>query len=275
MHLLFCASILSGFVAVDSMPYRFDLPSQIIELQSAELREISGLSSTGQPGILAAIADEGGVVYLLDVQRNGAVIDQFVFRDKGDFEGVEWVGNCFYAVKSDGKIFEIKSCENNPDFLTYIHETRLTKMDDIEGLGYDSKRKSLLVACKSDPNSDANRRIFLFDIAKKTLGETPVYTIDVKQINKRLNRNSDSDKHYFSPSAIAVHPISGDIYVLSSAIRAIAVIDRNKGTLKQVVKLEKSILPQPEGITFEASGVLWISSESKNELKPRLVRYKP
>jgi secreted PhoX family phosphatase len=37
-----------------------------------------------------------------------------------------------------------------------------------------------------------------------------------------------------------------------------------EGKLKHIEKLEKEILPQPEGITFDADGTLYIASEGRD-----------
>jgi len=68
---------------------------------------------------------------------------------------------------------------------------------------------------------------------------------------------------YISPSGVAVHPISKEVYILSSALRCLVAMDPKSGQVRSVQSLEKSLFPQPEGIAFEKNGDLWISSEGK------------
>ena len=67
----------------------------------------------------------------------------------------------------------------------------------------------------------------------------------------------------FKPSGIAVHPISGKIYVLASAGKKLLVLDEN-GNPKEQYNLNEDQFPQPEGICFTPNGDLIISSEGKN-----------
>jgi uncharacterized protein YjiK len=67
----------------------------------------------------------------------------------------------------------------------------------------------------------------------------------------------------FSPSAIAVHPITGEIYVTSSKGKLLLVLDR-QGRIVHLEKLKKSLHTQPEGICFDADGTMFIANEGKD-----------
>ncbi|MCE7923721.1 MAG: hypothetical protein DYG98_11745 [Haliscomenobacteraceae bacterium CHB4] len=245
----------------DTLPYDLTNPSFIINLVSEELKEISGLSPTDSAGIYLAIADEVGEIFFIDGAGGGAILRKVFFRSKGDFEGVEMVGKCLYSVKSNGDIFEIGCWDTDtPSIVEY--KSPLKKTDDVEGLCYDAKRFALLLACKQNPDSAGLRRIYAFDLKTKQLSGKPVYTIDPEAVN-RLVPTGDDKNRYISPSGIAIHPITGDIYVISSAQKRLAVLDYKTGTLRYAVRLDKKLLPQPEGIAFDAEGNLHLSSEGK------------
>lgn len=245
----------------DTLPYDLHNPSFIINLVSEELKEISGLSPTETPGVYLAVADEVGEIFFIDGGGGGVILRKVHFRDKGDFEGVEMVGKCLYAVKSDGDIFEI-GCWDNDAITTREYKTHLKKADDVEGLCYDEKRFALLLACKQNTDSAGVRRIFAFDLKSKQLSDKPVYTIDPEVINRMVPVEGDKNR-YFSPSGIAIHPKTGDVYVISSAQKRLAVLDYKTGALRYAVRLDKKLLPQPEGIAFDADGNLHLSSEGK------------
>ncbi|HMX40538.1 MAG TPA: SdiA-regulated domain-containing protein [Saprospiraceae bacterium] len=247
----------------DSIPYDLTAPSRIINLASESLQEISGLSPTQEPGVFLAIADEKGEIFFIDGNGGGAIYTRVQFRDRGDFEGVEKVDKKMYAIKSDGDLYEISKWKNgNPE--VKVFDTPLNKTDDVEGLGYDPMRKSLLVACKGNPESDSLRGIFAFSIEKNEMDPKPVYVIDPKEINRLLPYDGD-DKggRFFSPSGVAVHPKTHDIYVISTALKRLAILDHDTGKIRHAVRLDKRILPQPEGIAFDAEGNLFLSSEGK------------
>lgn len=246
----------------DSIPYDLENPSFTINLVSEDLKEISGLSPTDKSGIYLAIADERGEVFFVDAEKGGKVTRQIMFRDKGDFEGIEMVGNSIWASKSNGDLYEItqwdKSAPQVDEFKTF-----LKKHNDVEGLGYDPWRKALLLACKEKPDSLYPRNIYAFDLESKTLNESPAYSIQPDDVNK-LVAYGEMEKHdYFSPSGLAVHPLTGDIYVISTALKRLVVLDYKTGRVKFARHLDKKILPQPEGISFDKKGNLFLSSEGK------------
>ncbi len=249
-------------VQADSLPYDLQNPSVVINLVSEDLKEISGLSPTDEPGIFCAIADEKGEIFFIDGNGGGTIVQRVLFRDKGDFEAVEKVGKCLYAAKSNGDVFEIGCWEKNNPKAT-VYETPLTKEDDVEGLCYDSLRNALLIACKGVPDSAYARKVYAFDLKSKQLIETPVFTIDPLEVNLLVAYSDEDKAHFFSPSGIAVHPLNGDVYIVSSALKRLVVLDYKTGKIRFAIRLNKKLLPQPEGIAFDRAGNLYLSSEGK------------
>lgn len=245
----------------DSIPYDLQHPSLTINLVNEELKEISGLSPSSTEGAYIAIADERGEVFFVD-GNGGGVSKRVLFKEKGDFEGVEMVGKTIWAAKSNGDLFEITNWEHNPPEVAEF-KTPLKKTNDIEGLAYDPWRNSLLLACKENPDSLYPRNIYSFSLESKTLYETAAYTIQPEEVNQLVPYNSTEKHDYFSPSGLAVHPLSGDIYVISTALKRLVVLDYKTGKLKFARRLDKKILPQPEGISFDKVGNLLLSSEGK------------
>ena len=249
-------------LGTDSIPYDLQNPALVINLVSEELKEISGLSPTDIPGIYLAIADERGEVFFVDGNGGGAVKRRVLFRDKGDFEGVEMVEKIVWASKSDGDLFEIKDWgKETPSISTF--KTPLKKTDDVEGLAYDPERKSLLLACKGNPDSAYARKIYAFNLANKALDTLPVYSIDPLEVNQWVPYTSKEKHDFFSPSGLAVHPITGDVYVISTSLKRLVILDYQTGKIKSAQRLDKKILPQPEGISFDPQGNMLFSSEGK------------
>ncbi|HLP95737.1 MAG TPA: SdiA-regulated domain-containing protein [Saprospiraceae bacterium] len=252
----------SASVAGDSLPYDLQNPSLTINLVSESLKEISGLGPSDTPGYYIAIADERGEVFFIDGERGGAISRRILFREKGDFEGVEMVGKTIWALKSDGDLFEITDWKKGAPVVAE-YKTQLKKSDDLEGLAYDPWRKCLLLACKQNPDSTGKRQVWAFNLKSKTLESNPVYSVDPEEVN-RLVAYGESEKHdFFSPSAIALHPKTQDVYLISTALKRLVVLDYKSGAIKHVQTLNKKLLPQPEGLAFDADGNLIIGSEGK------------
>jgi DNA-binding beta-propeller fold protein YncE len=77
----------------------------------------------------------------------------------------------------------------------------------------------------------------------------------------------------FSPSSIAVHPITGHLYITSSKGKMILVLSPD-GKILHIEKLQKPIHPQPEGLCFEKDGTMWISNEAKKAAPARVYQFK-
>lgn len=264
------------------LPYEFMNPVDRFELDDV-LGEISGLSLIGKEN-LAAIEDETGVVYILN--KKGKITRQYDFFPKGDFEGVEIVGDKVYVVKSNGDIYDIKNMGKDDQDLKII-ETPLNKAANIEGLGFDKSNNRLLLAAKGKMAKDStfSRSVYGFDLKTEKLAEEPVFTIDLAQVQDYLNSgkpvkylekiseklNPAEGGFTFAPSGIAVHPITKNYYLISSVGKMMMVISP-KGDIIHIEKFKKKIHQQPEGICFEKDGTLWISNEGKNGA-PTLLRY--
>lgn len=260
-----------------SFVYDLDHPVSTFELP-AVLKEISGIVSDAEGKSILAIQDEQGIVYWLNSQT-GQIEKEIAFEPDGDFEDITLAGNTILAVKSSGSLFLLENCGKSTPIANKI-KTGLEKTNNIEGATFDKKRNLLLLACKGNAGLGAlqqpdMRAVYGFDLGSKTLLPEPVYTISRQDIVQFLSANkgiarweklnglftADKTEFGFCPSAIALHP-NGDVYMLSSVGKMLLVLNP-QGQIKQLVKLEKEVHPQPEGIFFDAKGALYICNEGK------------
>ena len=116
-----------------------------------------------------------------------------------------------------------------------------------------------MIACKGNSNKNEKgiRLIYEFLLEDKNLNQQPILTISQKEIRSKYNI-----KNHFDPSGIAVHPITKNIYILSS-VGKMLVECNPKGKLQKVDNLNYSHVQQPEGISFDINGDLYISNEAK------------
>lgn len=255
--------------------YQLNDPFSTVKLPN-KMQEISGLSVAPNVDHLFAINDEAGNIYTIH-KKTGKIVQKDDFGKSGDYEGIEYVSGTFYVVKSNGTIYKVLLGEA-PD--TQKFETDLKTSNDVEGLGYDPEAHALLLACKGKAGEGEayknTRAIYAFDLYSNKLQPNPTTIIQevaiMEFLNQLLIEKKESllgqlDAAYyekrakgFAPSAIAVHPFKGDFYILSSVGKLLLVTDRT-GNIKHLEFLDKSIFPQPEGIAFDKSGTLFISSE--------------
>jgi uncharacterized protein YjiK len=263
--------------AQKNFPYALDKPRATLTLE-ADLAEISGLTISTDAEQLAALQDERGQLFFIH-KKTGKATPSVSFQTDGDFEGLEFVGDTLWAVKSNGRLFKIWNWQRTPFDMATFRIENLKKKDNIEGLGYDAMNNRLLLAQKGEKADGTwSRALFAFDLIKQTPSVTKVAELSLTDFQTFLNgkkaaRYEKLIKDYvtepqaggleFGPSGVAVQPKTGNIYVLSS-INKVLVVLNPKGKIIEMVKLDKTIFVQPEGITFDPDGTLYISSEAKD-----------
>lgn len=262
-----------------AFPYDVNKPAATFVMPE-KLVEISGLSLSADGAHLLAIQDEDGFVFVID-KLKGAVVREFRFHKTGDYEAVEAVANTIYVAKSNGNLYRITDHEGEAPKTEKI-ETFLSKEDDVEGLAYDAKRERLLLACKgadmtSGRGKAGQRAIYAFDLATQQLAQEPAYIIQEDAVAQFLGQMKegkarqklmdtfakDGEDLRFNPSGLAIHPLTGHLYLLSSVGKTLMVLDE-AGSILHIAKLNKKIHPQPEGICFDRDGTLFISNEGKD-----------
>ncbi|MEM1096307.1 MAG: SdiA-regulated domain-containing protein [Bacteroidota bacterium] len=274
----------SEIAALSNIPYDLTRPAQTMALDN-ELFEVSGLTVIDL-NTLAAVQDEKGRIYFLDAQT-GAIRSEIKFADRGDYEGIERVGDKLWVLESDGDLYEIKDWDTD-DVDTDKHENALKSKHDTEGLAYDPINDRLLIACKefSVKGEKEKKAIYAFDLRTESLMEPPLFLIDKAEVQTKLNAStarerindrirsflsSAVDLSGFKPSALARHPLTGDWYLLSS-VRKMLVVLNPAGAVTTVQSLPSSVFAQPEGIAFMPDGTLFISNEGLDG-PPTLLRF--
>lgn len=238
--------------------YDFAHPSVEIRLPR-RLREISALSMD-ESGNLLAVEDETGLLFVID-PGTGEIIRQQRFQSGGDYEGVEQVGDRVLVLRSSGHLFTIEPGASNS------RSTKRKKLDlpgdcDAEALGYDDLKGILLVGCKTGDGvrGRRGRSIFAFDSLGVSLSDEPYLFIDDDLLATACGDCGRSSRS-FHPSALAVHPSTRELYILSAVNELLLIYSPDSSNL---IRLKLDRLPQPEGITFDRNGVLYIASEGQS-----------
>lgn len=239
-----------------------------------DLQEISGLAWKEKDQILT-IQDEEGIIFVYQPSKQD--IGQKVrFGKNLDYEGIAYAGSKIYVLERDGDIFEIDSLVGE-SVESKKYETPLSYQQNAEGLAYDHIDHCLLVALKEakedskETGEGMKRLIYSFDLNDNRMSEKPLYFIDQLELGRLIYQKEKS--YEFKPSGIAVNPENGYIYVISSVGRLLVVMNRT-GDLLYAESLSPSQLPQPEGITFDSDGRLYLSSEGRGG-QGRLLVFNP
>ncbi len=253
---------------------RYDLDNPFKELLLArDLKEISGLAYSTDSRNLLSINDEKGYVYILD-PSTAKILNRIDFGKKNDYEGIAYNNGSIYIVESNGDIIIVDEATKKR---TNKYKTRLSRKNDIEGIVYNTMTSTFLVAAKGrgsiKEKTGKEKAIFSLDPKAESVSETPFIAIDLQQEIDRLNATNQSGGglltnyqksriNKFSPSGIAVHPATNDIYVLSSRGKLLVIFDQ-KGALLGTHFLSEQLNSQPEGICFDSDLTMYISNEGR------------
>lgn len=229
-----------------------------------DLMEISGNAWVDKNHLLA-IEDLRPVLYLIRLDDSAVVEKKIPFhqtsKEKFDVEDITIVNHTAYAIYSHGKIFKIDNWDDKPAVKEIT--TFLGKENNTEGICYDPVLNNLLVSCKNKSGIEDEKKsthaIYEFDLKSEALKEAPFMLIHKKDISKM-----GGEKLEFYPSAVAVHPKTNDIYILSTKGSKMLAEYSHSGVLKAIQMLDPNLLPQPEGICFSPDGVMYISTEGKH-----------
>ena len=256
--------------------YQLDKPDNSWKLPK-NLVEISGLGYIDKYR-LACVQDEKGNIYIFNLKTR-EVEKTIDFGGDGDYEGIEIINNDAWILKSNGTLFKVKNYlkEREPHIKKYT--TILSGKNDAEGLVWNAINNKLLIACKGHPFVDEKegkefKAIYSFDLKTKQLDLEPFLLIEVDTIKSYKNYNTmarmgvellaffDSSKGdvTFQPSGIAIHPITGNIYILASVGNLLTVFS-NDGKMLALINLSTKIHSKPEGICFSPNGILYIANE--------------
>lgn len=249
------------------LPYDLTAPDETVTLPK-ELKEISGLTYYKDDKLLC-VQDEDAVVYVYDTQKQ-KVVQDFSFGGRGDFEGIEYVNGEVYVLESNGNLFRFKvPADTDPIETEVANEIRRTQTDlpantEVEGLGYEPKTKRLLIAVKKGGGQSSEKAVYSFDLLNRAVFKD-------MQLNDEQLKGAGIDPETYKPSGIAVHPATGEWYVLTSAGKRLLITNR-QAQIRYSEPLDPTRFRQPEGICFAPNGDLFIASEG-NGRKGYVMRF--
>jgi uncharacterized protein YjiK len=248
-------------------PPGYNLNHPAVVKLSDKLNEISGLSYYAKDSSLFSIVDEVGVLFKIKLKEGKPDVQQWRFAKHSDYEDVVLLDSIFYAIKSKGDIIAFKF-RTIDSVSSDEYDIPAQGTNEFESLYYDSALHKLVLICKDCAADDKSKvSTWAFDPASRTFEQGP-YSIEAAEIIPHVKEG----KKKFKPSAAAIHPVTGELYIISSVNKALVIAD-TKGKVKKVYPLNPGIYKQPEGIAFTPSGDLFISNEAAGEGLPNLLYF--
>lgn len=220
------------------------------------LDEISGISYHQKDNSVLAINDEIGWLFKVHL-KDDLDIQKWQYAKGADFEDLVRIDSVFYVLVSTGNIIRFRFfTPDSADVKEFEFPDR--GRNEFEILYHDQKRKQLVLLCKDCEADDKNSlTAYAFNLDSSTYAPSATYVMDIRKIEELM----DEKKLRFKPSAAAVHPLTGELYVISSINKVLVVADIN-GVPTAVYKVDPKLFKQPEGIAFTPRGDLLISNES-------------
>ena len=237
-------------------PPHYNFSEALIDKLELKLREISGIAWDPKSNVFLAINDESGKLFFLD-KESKLVTAENVFGDNGDYEDVAIYNGIPYILKSDGSLTKFMRDSTGKTYGVPAGKVPLSGTNDFETLYADPSRHALVLVCKNCKTDD-EKSVSAFAYYPDSIGfdNKPLYVIDADAVA----RLSPAKSSKFQPSAGAIHPITKQLFLLSSASNQLLVADPD-GRPQGVYILSKKLFPQAEGITFKQNGDMYISNE--------------
>lgn len=230
-------------------PYVYTLPHL--------LDEISGVIYYPKDSSIFAIQDEKGWLFKIHL-TNPLQIERWKFSRGGDYEDLARIDSTFFVLKSNGIIEKFKF--SSPDSITLeSFKVPGTEKNEFETLFYDSSLHQLILICKNCKD-DKKTEVSTWAFDPQIDSFSNSFIIKTSEINDQLNE----ENLRFKPSAAAIHPLTGELYILASVNKALVILDKDH-SVKRCYKIDPGLFRQPEGITFTPKGDLIISNEANGK----------
>lgn len=235
----------------------------------SDLREISGMAYMGSSKI-AAVQDEQGIIFIYNLD-NSEIEKEVKFAGSGDYEGIALIENTAYVLRSDGNIFMIRKFLNNPQIEEISSD--FSSENNLEGFYYDSNRNQFLIAVKAeDPYSKDYKGIYSLNPDDMEVSRNPAYKINFEDPFFDKIRKKDLQETFY-PSEVVRDPNTGNLLVLEAETPRLLIMD-SEGNPVALHELDRQDFPQPEGLTFDEEGRLYISNEGNPATIHRINIYK-
>lgn len=241
-------------------------PSTTIELPKA-LREVSGVVAAADRFL--CVQDERGQLYVVD--GRGQLQEQRKFGGKGDYEDLAVVGDELFVLRSDGTLLQRRLGGGDAGVEFALGRPGL----EYESLAYDAPRHRLLLAAKAATAPGvplgAVRDVLAFDLGRRELATTPALQLSLDACARAAAAAGHRGRFALRIGALAVDPGGEVLWVLAGADGLLFAVAWN-GDVRAAWRLDTRLLPQAEGLSFDATGRLWFASEAAGGTA-RLVAY--
>ena len=236
----------------------FDWTKHQKEFLHHRLDEISGITWNEKSQSFLCINDEFGSMFRID-KDDYQILERIKFGRSADYESIAANDSEAYVMKSSGDLVQVILKDTSATKYKF-HKKRI----EFEATIWDKEHHRLFLLSKaSDENRDNKQSyIYLFDTHKKQFKKNAVEGIRWSDVDETLEN--------LRFSAGAIDPRTGNYYVLASKEKRLIVFSKRWKVL-EVYKLDRKLFKQPEGITFDTEGNVYITNEADGG-RPNIIK---
>lgn len=211
-----------------------------------------------------------GNVVLIDLNSN-SISSQLSLSSKFNFVDISRMDSTLILLDSDSKVHFLLPPYDSTSLIS-MNETKENFPTSGICFHESSKRLFLLSEVQELQEGQISCFLYAFNLNNRQFKEEPLFEINTSAIETfALNNNLPLPKKTlsfdgdtleglsFNPSAIAVHPKTNEIYVLSSDDRSLVVFNQF-GEVKNFTTLDAVLFSKPTGMTFQDNGDLLITN---------------
>jgi uncharacterized protein YjiK len=239
-----------------SLPKGYSLASVEKINLGKDLYEISGIA--WDKGKIMAIEDESAAIFQLDPET-GKILQKQKFHKNQDIEDILIKNDTAWVLRSNGNIYQVSHFLSDT-FQTLIVDFPQKQSRDLEAIASPTDEPVIWFFCK-DCKWDAGSEqfsVFRFSIESMEFDKNPYHIIHNSALKEFLPEKWEKIK--MRPSAAAYHPMTQELYLISSSGKWLMTLDQNWNPTSFHL-LNATLFKQPEGMTFDEQGNLYISNE--------------
>jgi uncharacterized protein YjiK len=246
-----------------SAPDKFNMPESLFEISGIALNKANA-------DTIYAVQDEDGRLYRLAWDKPKQL--NVKFSKKGDYEDVTILKNQVYILKSNGSIYHFPLTEAVFEEVEEMTEyKKILPKGEYEGMFADESTGQIYILCKKCAQDNAMNRVtgYIFNPEKDPSRISGTFAVRVDEM-QALTGKVERD---FRPSGLAKNPLTNDWYIISAVNKRMIVTD-SQWKVKEAYTLSGNTFIQPEGITFDRQGNLYISNEGDDLFSGNVLKFK-
>lgn len=223
----------------------------------SELNEVSGMVYN-EDGLMICVQDEDGILFTFDMETK-EIIKTHKFSYSGDYEALTYLDGVYWVAESNGRIIDVSDLDVADQELEGI-QLDFEYRNNIEGMTATPDGKLwITVKDRNLDNSSGYKGVYEYDPETRKLQKEPILRVDYED-PKFERLKTHNPRKLLRPSDLAIHPLTGDLYVLDAEFQKVIITDQ-QGGIKSIHLLDPAEFEQPEGIAFSKDGRIFISNE--------------